>query len=144
MKKAFIVCAVMSAIGLMTACGSGKTNGFPENGKDYKILMTEDINICKNYYLQILVDTTYSEDYLLYFTNRFRDTYAHGEKSSVFIYDTAYDESMLRRSMYDLTDDEYVKMANHTLFVASWDDTTYGMYYMLKADDRYRKLTQSK
>ncbi len=106
--------------------------------------MTEDINICKKYYLQILIDTTYSEDYLLYFTNRFRDTYAHGENRTVFIYDTAYDESMLRKSVYDLSDDEYLAMANHTLFVASWEDTSYGTYYILKDDDRYRKLSQTK
>ena len=134
----------MSAIGLMAACGGKANGGFPENGKDYKILMTEDINICKKYYLQILVDTTYSEEYLLYFTNRFRDTYAHGEKSTVLIFDTAFDESMLKKSVYELPDDEYVSMANHTLFTASWEDTSYGMYFLLKDDDRYRKLAQSK
>lgn len=144
MKKLFMIGAIFSVIALITACSNTTTEEFPKNGQDFKFLMTEDLNICKNYHLQVLVDTIYSEDYLLYFTNQFRDNYAKNEKSTVYIYDTTFDATMLKANVYSLSDFDFLSLANHTLFISSWDDPNYGFYYLLKDDDRYKKLTQSK
>ena len=147
MKKVLSTFAMICGIGLMTACNNGTTTPyeeeFPEVGKDFKILLVEDHNISKTFYLQILVDTVYSEDYLLYFSNKFRSEYTPNENSVVLIYDTAFSVDFLKKSMnpsYILSDEEYLALANHELLIT--DDTTYGMYYILKDDDRYKKLTK--
>ncbi len=147
MKKAFFFLAVLCGIGLMVGCNNRTTTStekeFPEAGKDFKILLSEDHNISKTFHLQILVDTVYTEDYLLYFSNKFRSEYTPNENSVVFIYDTAFSVDFLKKSIsniYGLSDEEYLALANHELFIS--DDTTYGMYYLLKDDDRYKKLTK--
>lgn len=148
MKKVISTFAMICGIGLMTACNSGTSTPneeeFPEVGKDFKILLVEDHNISKTFFLQILVDTVYTEDYLLYFSNKFRNEYTPNEHSVVLIYDTAFSVDFLKKSMdpgYGLSDEEYMALANHELFIT--DDTSYGMYYILKDDDRYKKLTKA-
>lgn len=148
MKKLFLLGVMVCALGMMTACNSGTSTPhkeeFPEVGKDFKILLVEDHNISKTFFLQILVDTVYTEDYLLYFSNKFRNEYTPNENSVVLIYDTAFSVDFLKKSMdpgYCLSDEEYMALANHELFIT--DDTSYGMYYILKDDDRYKKLTKA-
>ena len=146
MKKTTLFFLIMCGISFMTACNNGTTSSeeeFPEVGKDFKILLEEDHNISKTFHLQILVDTIYKEDYLLYFSNKFRSEYTPNENTTVFIYDTTFSVDFLKKSLsniYGLSDEEYLALANHELFIT--DDTTYGMYYLLKDDDRYKKLAK--
>lgn len=152
MKKIFLFGAMVCAFGMMTACKSGTANTpveeFPEVGKDFKILLVEDHNICKSYFLQILTDTTYTEDYLMYFANKFRSEYAPNENSTILVYDTAFSVDFIKHSILNpnsnWSDEEFLTIANHELLISEWSDTTYGYYHMLKNDERYKQLTNQK
>lgn len=150
MKKVFLLGVIVCALGMMTACKSGTANApieeFPEVGKDFKILLVEDHNICKVYHLQILTDTTYTKDYLMYFANKFRSEYVPNENSTIFVYDTAFSIDFIKSSISNLnwSDEEFLTIANHEMLISEWGDTSYGDYYMLKNDERYRRLTNPK
>ena len=150
MKKMFLLGAMVCVLGMMTACKSGTANdlieGFPEVGKDFKILLVENHNICKVYHLQILTDTTYTKDYLMYFANKFRSEYVPNENSTIFVYDTAFSVDFIKSSMSNLnwSDEEFLTIANHEMLISEWSDTSYGDYYMLKNDERYSRLTNPK
>ena len=150
MKKLFLLGAMVCAIGMMTACKSGTATApieeFPEVGKDFKILLVEDHNICKVYHLQILTDTTYTKDYLMYFANKFRSEYVPNENSTIFVYDTAFSVDFIKSSISNLnwSDEDFLTIANHEMLISEWSDTSYGDYYMLKNDERYSRLTNPK
>lgn len=150
MKKMFLLSAMVFALGMIIACKSGTTSTpveeFPEVGRDFKILLVEDHNICKIYHLQILTDTTYTKDYLMYFANKFRSEYVPNENSTIFVYDTAFSIDFIKGHMSNLnwSDEEFLTIANHEMLISEWSDTTYGEYYMLKNDERYKRLTNHK